>query len=118
MLPRADIYEARGHLVVESDLPGVIEEDVVLRVTKEKLRIEFRLRAPAIRERPAYFRKERIPGEFCRELRLPRRVDPDSLEARLDHGTLQVRLRLDDDAAGERAFGVETGDWDGPAKVH
>ena len=49
MLPRADIYEARGHLVVESDLPGVIEEDVVLRVTKEKLRIEFRLRAPAIR---------------------------------------------------------------------
>ena len=62
MLTRADIYEAQGHLVVESDLPGVAEEDVFLRISKDHLRIEFRRRAPNRQERTAYFRQERIPG--------------------------------------------------------
>lgn len=118
MLTRADIYEAQGHLVVESDLPGVAEEDVFLRISKDHLRIEFRRRAPNRQERTAYFRQERIPGEFSRDLRLPRCVDPESLEARLDHGTLQVRLRLDEEARGELEFGIADSEDRGPTSLH
>ena len=118
MLTRADIYEAQGHLVVESDLPGVAEEDVFLRISKDHLRIEFRRRAPTRQERTAYFRQERIPGEFARDLRLPGCVDPGSLEARLDHGTLQVRLRVDEEARGELEFGVADIDEDDPPALH
>ena len=118
MLTRADIYEAKGHLVVESDLPGVVEEDVFLRISKDHLRIEFRRRPSNRRERSAYFRQERIPGEFSRDLRLPRCVDPGSLEARLDHGTLQIRLRLDEEARGELEFGVADVDENDPPPLH
>lgn len=118
MLTRADIYEAQGHLVIESDLPGVVEEDVFLRISRDRLRIEFRRRPPNRREQTAYFRQERIPGDFSRDLRLPRCVDPGSLEARLDHGTLQVRLRLDEAAGGVLDFGIGATAEDDPPALH
>ena len=106
MLTRADIYRTQGHLVIESDLPGVDEDDVRLWVSRDRLRIDFRRRSPDEASRVSTFRRERIPGDFSRDLRLPLFVDPESLEAKMDHGTLRVRMRLDEDAAGEREFGV------------
>lgn len=118
MLTRADIYQTRGHLVVESDLPGVVEEDVRLRVSRDRLRIDFRRRRGDERARVSTYRRERIPGEFGRELRLPVHVDPGSLEAQLERGTLRVRMRLDEQAAGECEFSVaRAGSQEGPRSL-
>jgi HSP20 family protein len=39
-----------------------------------------------------YHRVERAYGAFTRSLTLPEGVDPDSVEARFEHGVLEVRI--------------------------
>ncbi len=104
MLSRADIYQSQGELVIESDLPGVAEEDIEILVSRDRVRINFRRKAAHGSSEVEYFKQERMPGEFSRDLKLPKCVDPSSLWAHLDHGTLKIRMRFEGDAFGEQRF--------------
>lgn len=104
MLSRADIYQSHGELVIESDLPGVAEEDIEILASRDRVRIKFRRKAAHGSREVEYFKQERVPGEFSRDLKLPRCIDPSSLWAHLDHGTLKIRMHFEGEALGEQSF--------------
>ena len=52
MLTRADIYRTQAHLVIESDLPGVDEDDVRLWVSRDRLCRTHTDRVPLLRWPP------------------------------------------------------------------
>ena len=104
MLSRADIYQSHGELFIESDLPGVAEEDIEILASRDRVRIKFRRKAPPEQREVEYFKQERTPGDFSRDLKLPRNVDPSSLWAHLDHGTLKIRMHFEGEGLGERCF--------------
>ncbi len=94
---RADVYEERGAMVVELDLPGVAAEDVRLKIDPYLVRVRA-----SIQERDSrhYHRRERGVLRFAREIPLPVAVRRDTTTADLRDGVLTIRMRYKLDVAG------------------
>jgi HSP20 family protein len=90
-VPPADIEETDGAYLVEIDLPGVRAEDVNLELRdNNELRITGEYRE---RERTGIVRRQnRRTGQFEYVVMLPGEVDPEKIDATLEHGVLTVRL--------------------------
>jgi HSP20 family protein len=83
-----DIEETEDAYVVDLDLPNVGEDNVQIELRGNELRIfgEFRYR-----QRHGILRRQsRRVGEFEYLIALPGDLDPDRVEASLEHGVLQV----------------------------
>ena len=83
-----DIEETEDAYVVDLDLPNVGEDNVQIELRGSELRIfgEFR-----DRQRHGILRRQsRRVGEFEYLVALPGDLDPDGVDASLEHGVLQV----------------------------
>lgn len=82
--PRADLHSTDDALVLVMDLPGVVPDDLSVRLDRGLLFVEGLERdphgAPQLRHR--------------RALALQRRVDADAIQATLRDGVLTLRLPL------------------------
>ena len=90
--PPVNVWEEGDHVCVEAELPGLDPASLELTVTggnELTLKGERKKQAP---EKGVWHRQERLAGAFNRTLPLPFPVDPDKVEARLEHGVLRVRL--------------------------
>ena len=80
-LPRltavVDIFENDDHYLVRADVPGVDKDHVEISFHEGKLSFEATLES------------ERV---YTRTLGFGDDVDPDAIEAKLEHGVLEVRL--------------------------
>ncbi|MBK6919121.1 MAG: Hsp20/alpha crystallin family protein [Deltaproteobacteria bacterium] len=83
-----DIREEDEHFVVEADVPGLTPEHLEIVASPEKLTIKGTRKAS---EKPT-LRRERSDYSFERTLMLPRGIDLDAIEARLDAGVLTLTL--------------------------
>lgn len=83
-----DIEETEDAYVVDLDLPNVGEDNVQIELRGSELRIfgEFRERT----RHGILRRQSRRVGEFEYLISLPGDLDPDRVEASLEHGVLQV----------------------------
>jgi HSP20 family protein len=90
-IPAMDLVETTDHYVLRADLPGVREDDVTVQLEDNVLTIAGQ-RAAEHDPQQGYYRMERAFGAFSRSLTLPDGVDPDHVEARFDHGVLDVRI--------------------------
>jgi len=90
-IPPMDLVEATDHYVVRADLPGVREDDVTVQLEDNVLTIAGQ-RAPEHHQQEGYYRLERAFGAFSRSLTLPDGIDPDHVQARFDHGVLEVTV--------------------------
>ncbi len=85
----ASLWEAEDRLHLEVDAPGVKKEDVEVTFEKGVLSIVVERRREEDRQ---YWHNERGFGKVTRTLALPDTVDPDSIEAELTDGVLQVSI--------------------------
>jgi HSP20 family protein len=90
-VPSMDLLETGDHYVLRADLPGVREDDVTVQLDDDVLTIAGQ-RAAEHDPGQGYYRLERAFGAFSRSLTLPDGVDPDGVEARFDHGVLEVMI--------------------------
>ena len=81
--PSFDAYEGSEALLFQFDLPGVTEEGLALRY--ELGRLELDATPP-----PGDAWAE--PRRYVARLALPEAVDPESIEASLDHGVLTIKV--------------------------
>ncbi|HET8647326.1 MAG TPA: Hsp20/alpha crystallin family protein [Vicinamibacteria bacterium] len=89
-IPAADAWETAEGFVVQLDLPGVEERDLLVQVHGERLLVSGRRRAAA---RPASFhRMERSSGAFARSFQLPEKVDGAQMRMTLRDGLLRLEL--------------------------
>jgi HSP20 family protein len=92
VFPPVNVWEENDTVVLEAELPGLELKDLEIFVTGgNQLTLKGQRQAPAA-EKSVWHRQERAQGVFQRSLTLPFPVDPDKVEARLEHGVLTVKL--------------------------
>jgi HSP20 family protein len=93
--PDVDLEEDGDGWVVEVRLPGVAPDEVSVDVTDRELYVRSRTNeedadVPA-ESAPATTRSRRF-SEFSYRVTLPSEVDPEGIDATMDHGLLTIRL--------------------------
>jgi HSP20 family molecular chaperone IbpA len=90
-VPRADIYETNGHIIVVTDLPGVDENSVEITLEKNILTINGYVEP----EQPENYNlaySEYCVGDYERSFTLSNEIDRDKIEATVKDGILRLRL--------------------------
>jgi HSP20 family protein len=89
--PAVDVYEDKGDIVVETELPGMKKEEIEVKLAGDLLTISGKHEREEKVERKSYFRLERSASEVSRSVRLPVEVQADKATARLADGVLVIR---------------------------
>ncbi|RJG08192.1 Hsp20/alpha crystallin family protein [Noviherbaspirillum sedimenti] len=92
--PPVDIEQHAGQMHIRTDLPGVSKQDVQIEILRDQLIIEGERRAGAGGQQTARHRAECNYGHFYRVITLPAGVDPDSAQASMHDGVLDVSFRM------------------------
>ncbi len=90
--PLVNMWEEGDDLYLTAEIPGLIFEDLEILVTGDRQLTIKGERKPAVPEKAVRHRQERGFGKFTRVLPLPFPVNADKVEARLEHGILNVKL--------------------------
>jgi HSP20 family protein len=88
--PQVDIVEGEHDLTVRTDLPGLKEEDIEVKVENGTLTIKGKRDFQQEETGKGYHRIERSYGAFSRVFGLPETVDPDKVTAQYKNGVLDV----------------------------
>src|SRR5437763_14266997 len=91
-IPAMDLVETDDHYVLTADLPGLTEGDINLEFEGDVLTLSGERTSEHSERKEGFYRLERASGAFSRSLTLPEGIDPDSIQARLDEGVLEVRV--------------------------
>ncbi len=91
-VPRLDMFEQDGYLVIKADVPGVNKEDVRVELDGGDLVIQGETRSENEAKEDQYYRMERRVGRFYRRVPLPFEVKPEDVQARMSDGVLEVRI--------------------------
>ncbi len=89
--PALNVWESDDALFVEAELPGLKQDNLELEIMGGELTIKGQ-RPDVKQDGESYHRQERGTGAFVRRLRLPVDVDSSEVEAKLEHGVLEIRL--------------------------
>ncbi|MEW5901813.1 MAG: Hsp20/alpha crystallin family protein [Acidobacteriota bacterium] len=92
-VPRVDVCEKPGEVIVEAELPGVAEADIVITVQSSRVEIKGTKMERVSPEKITYLRLEREFGGFRRLVALPSTVVPDKARAFLANGVLTLYLK-------------------------
>ena len=94
--PRTNILKDDHRWIIELALPGVVREDIELRVDEDILTIS---QAKAkIDENKTYYRREFDTRSFTKKFRIDTLVDTDKIEASMHAGILRISLPLKEEA--------------------
>lgn len=85
------IYELDDRFQVECDLPGVVLNDIELKLENGVLEISGRRQQPEF-ESARVTHEERTYSTFRRRLQLGRDINPDGVDAELGSGVLRVMI--------------------------
>jgi HSP20 family molecular chaperone IbpA len=91
-LPLVDVCEKPREIVVEAEMPGVSQADIMITVQSNRVEITGTKRDAARSQNVKYLRLEREFGRFRRLVALPCTVVPDRARAFLANGVLTIQL--------------------------
>ena len=91
-VPRMDVYEKNGNLIIKADLPGTTPEDVDVTVEDGDLIIRGERKAENEVREEDYYRMERSYGGFYRRQPLPEGITPEQIHATFANGVLEVTI--------------------------
>jgi len=90
--PKFNVWENNDGLLMEAELPGMKTEDLDIVLENDTLRIKGSKKAPETGEKESFVKRELIYGNFSRALKLPYRVDPNTVKAKMQDGILTIAL--------------------------
>ena len=90
--PSCDVFEDKESLRIVVELPGVHPEEVKISLENQVLTIQGEKKQVAEAKSERWHRYERSYGRFERMFTLPGSVDPDRIDAKVEHGLLTVTL--------------------------
>lgn len=102
-VPKMDVYEDHGELVMKTDLPGVDRKDVKVALDGQDLVVEGERKVERKVEQDGMIRQERETGLFRRRLALDFEADPKLIKAIFKDGVLEVRLPITSPPSDTRA---------------
>ena len=90
--PAVNIWQGPDSAALTAELPGIDPADVDISVKEDVVTISGERKPPQSDDQTVWHRRERSYGRFSRAIRLPYRVDPARVEARMSDGVLQIEL--------------------------
>jgi HSP20 family protein len=91
-VPRTDMYEEKGELVIKTELSDVKKEDLGISLDGDTLTIKAEKKREEVEEDATHYSSERYFGRYFRTLSLPFPVDADKASASFENGLLEIRL--------------------------
>jgi HSP20 family protein len=89
-IPAADVYETKDELVLELELPGYAEADLVLEVSDHVVTVKGERHEEKDAKEKTFRLHERLERQFERRFELPHDVDTTHVEAVFKNGVLEV----------------------------
>lgn len=93
-----DIYETADDIVVRAVVPGVGPEGIDIQFQGGVLTLRAKSDEPAIPEGSTWLVHEITPGEYIRQVTLPRTIDADTAHTTFENGVLTLTLPKTADA--------------------
>ena len=87
-----DIYETADEIVVRAVVPGVAPDAIDIQFQGGVLTIRAKTDEPAIPEGATWLIQEVTPGEYVRQVTLPRTVEADKAATTFENGVLTLTL--------------------------
>lgn len=94
--PLVNLYENGDIVTVKALTPGATSDDIRLELTDNILQLSVERKNAETDA--VYIRRERSSGSFSKSIRIPFRVNPDTIKAELSNGILTVSLEKSEDA--------------------
>ncbi len=91
--PAVNMWQGEHSIALTAELPGFKADDIDIQVKEDTLTISGQRSAPEVGEKAVWHLRERPTGKFARTIRLPFRVDAESVEARFRDGVLEIELQ-------------------------
>jgi len=91
--PFVDLYEDTTHVVVEMDIPGVELKNMFVHIHDDMLTVRGNKLCVQDEIRDDYYMCERQQGKFSRQIRLPHKVETDTVQISDFFGTLRIVMR-------------------------
>ncbi len=88
--PAVDLWETPDAYLLRAELPGVAPEDVKCEVSDNTLVLSGERKVGGSLKEHQWLRQEGEYGPFYRAITLPAAVEPDKIQARVQHGVLEV----------------------------
>lgn len=92
LTPAADVVETGKAVEITLDLPGVVPEQIDVKLEGNQLTISAERKDEKSVQETGWIRRERAQGSFSRSFSLPTTLDGTKPEATYRHGVLTVRL--------------------------
>ncbi|MFM7128639.1 MAG: Hsp20/alpha crystallin family protein [bacterium] len=89
--PLVDIHDRTDALILEADLPGVAEEDIVVELKQNVLRLTAKVRRPGL-ENARPLALESTAGIYERSFILSDEFDSDLIQADFEQGVLRLTI--------------------------
>jgi HSP20 family protein len=90
VFPLINLTENKDNYYIRAELPGVITDDLDVKVTENTLTISGMRKIATESEEARYHRREREAGKFSRAISMPGNIESDRVEASLVNGVLTV----------------------------
>ena len=90
--PRVDLIENEDHYKVLADLPGYSKKDLDIEVYEDRLLLSGKHQTETENQEENYLHKERHHQQFQRLIRLPTKIKPDDVKAKVENGILELIL--------------------------
>jgi HSP20 family protein len=92
IVPRTEMYEEKGNLVIKTEMPGIKREDVDISLEDDILTLKAEKKEEEVTDEAGYYAREVRYGQYRRSVRLPFRVNSEKIAATLEDGVLEVKL--------------------------
>jgi HSP20 family protein len=93
-----DIYETADHIVVRAVVPGVEADGIDIQFQGGVLTLRAKSEEPEIPQDSTWLIHEVTPGEYIRQVTLPRAVEADNAQTTFQNGVLTLTLPKTADA--------------------
>lgn len=90
VFPLINLTENKDNYYIRAELPGVITDDLDVKVTENTLTISGMRKIATESEEARYHRREREAGKFSRAISMPGNIESERVEASLVNGVLTV----------------------------
>lgn len=90
--PALEMYEKGDKYIVRAELPGMEKDDIDISVEGNVLTITGEKKAESEVKDEDYYRCEFNYGKFVRSVNLPKKVNPEKVEASYENGVLEISL--------------------------
>lgn len=90
--PALRVHENDDGIVVRTEVPGVMPEDIQVELKSDTLTITVEKKAESIAEGARRLRRERRTGKFSRSFELPFHADREAISADYTNGVLTISL--------------------------